>query len=239
MSYAMTHLIIADRTAKKQNIKNRNLFLLAGISPDAVHNRDDFSFRLKADAHDMQPDEKWGEIYTDESMLKWYGRVNEFYKSKLALVTNDREKDYLLGYIQHIMVDIYNCKLLYAPQLLKYDFKVELMREEYRRECILQDNYLYQNYESSKEIADLLIETSKREEEVQAILNRLELDTFISAKNLIDNVNYHTSGYRKAEKASLDNLEMVSVESSHMFLDTVEAQTNRIVFSGKEEPLFE
>jgi len=237
MSYAMTHLIIADKTAEKFNITNKEIYLLAGISPDAVHNREDFSFRLKADAHDMQPDENWGEIYTDESMLKWYERVKLFYKSKLKLVSNDKEKDFLLGYTQHILVDIFNCKLLYAPQLIKYDFKVELMREEYRRECILQDNYLYQNYDRSETIAEILKDTSKQEE-IQTIIDKLELNSFISLKNLMDNVEYHTSGYAKAEKASLDNLEMVTVEGTRNFLDTVERETCRILFSDKEEELF-
>lgn len=58
MSYAMTHLIIANEFAKQKSIIDKNIFLLASIAPDAVHARMDFSKQIKANAHFLQPEEK-------------------------------------------------------------------------------------------------------------------------------------------------------------------------------------
>ena len=69
--------------------------------------------------------------------------VAAFFADKMKLVTNEKEITFLKGYTLHILTDIFNCQLLYAPNLIRYDFKVDEMRDEYRRECILQDNFLY------------------------------------------------------------------------------------------------
>lgn len=230
MSYAMTHLIIANEFDKIRNVKYKDLFLLASVSPDAVHAKKDFTFKIKADSHYLQPEENWGEIYTEEAMVKWYDRLRDFYNAKHRLVENEDDEIFLQGYTLHILTDIFNCKLLYARNLIRYDFRVEMMREEYRRECILQDNYLYQNYVESSDIMDSLINASENSLSDKMITN-LQLDNFISSKNIKDNVSFLISEFRKAPTASIDNLEMLSKESTDEFLNVVLNEADRLLYT--------
>lgn len=229
MSYAMTHLIIANEFADEMKIENKEIFLAATISPDAVHARLDFSPKLKADAHYLQPEEKWGHVYTEESMIIWYDRLRDFYNMKSKLVKNELERDFLLGYTLHILVDIFNCKLLYSPNLIKYDFDVDAMRAEYRRQCILQDNYLYQNYPDSPKLMKAITEGSQAV--TDRMLSELMLSEYISAKNVCDNVNYAVKNFSNAPMANLTGLSMVSVEASEYYLATVKNEAERMLYS--------
>lgn len=229
MSYAMTHLIIADTFSEKRTVHNKELFMLGSLSPDAVHSRPDFTFRMKADSHNMQPDEKWGQIYKQEAMNIWYGRLADFYKSHLEYAKNENEVSFLQGYVNHMLVDIFNCKLLYAPNLIKYDFQVELMRDDYRKECIEQDNYLYQNYERSSVIMDMLNKAAMGSG-VDEILSDLKLDCFISAENIRGSIDFNLGGYRKAKPAGFEGLKMVSEQGSKDYLETVSAETLRMLY---------
>lgn len=229
MSYAMTHLIIAERFASHFQIQNKEIFLAASIAPDAVHQRADFTFEKKAQAHDLMPDERWGQIYTEKSMIAWYERLIRFYQTRKEYATNENELDFLKGYTLHILVDIFNCKLLYGRNLIRYEFKVDEMRDEYRRECILQDNYLYQNWEKTKEVFEA-VEIGTNQLITDEMLSHLKLSEHITVQNMKDNWGYQCDGYQKAEPASLEGLEMVSVENSNEFLDIVSSESIRMLF---------
>lgn len=230
MSYAMTHLIIANEFAKIRNITNKELFFLACVAPDAVHAIKDFSLQMKANSHTLQPEEKWGQIYTDEAMLKWYHRLRDFYFDKQKKIKSEDDAIFLQGYALHILTDIFNCKLLYAKNLIKYNFKVDLMREEYRRECILQDNYLYQNYSAKDDIMKYLKSACVHHRVSDEILMNLELNKYLSSQNIIDNVSFLMDELKKAPTASIDHLEMLSKESTDEFLKFVLAETDRLLY---------
>lgn len=233
MSYTMTHLIIADKIADRLHISHKDLFLLANMSPDAVHCRKDFSMVLKARAHFLKPDDKWGRIYSEESMTLWYDLLREFYKDRIKKVQNELQEVFLKGYTLHILVDIFNCKLLYAKNLLRYDFKVEDMRDEYRRECTLQDIYLCQNYERTEKIVEQVARAldEKLDEETLEILG---LDVFINRQNIADSIVYFKSLYEGKAPVSLEGLEMLSAESTECFLNRVAEETAKRLYDFPE-----
>lgn len=229
MSYAMTHLIIANEIANRLNITNKDIFMLANIAPDTVHSRADFTTRLKANAHFLQPNENWGEIYKEESMVIWYDRLRDIYSDKLKLVNNEKELAFLQGYTLHMLVDVFNCKLLYAKNLIAYNFDVEAMRGEYRRQCIIQDNYLYQNCQDNQAIMEALrraLESDISDE----MLVHLGYSQFISVENIRDNIDFIMKGFREAKAADMEGLSMVSVEASKEFLKKVTDEAERILY---------
>ena len=227
MSYAMTHLKIADGFVRAKAIDASEYFMLGSISPDAVHSRSDFSFELKARAHDMQPEEKWGQVYKEAAMNIWYDRIRVFYKDHFDRISRDsdpRALAFLQGYTHHMLVDVFNCKLLYAPNLIRYDFEVDRMRDRYRADCIIQDNYIYQNWESSEQVWNSLKETANRPE-IDEILAKVGLDHFICADDIKKSIDFNLGGYLKVDKADLKGLEMVSEEGTKRFVEVVTAET--------------
>lgn len=229
MSYAMTHLIIANEFAKHKSIKNKDLFLLASIAPDAVHARENFILEMKAASHYMQEGERWGEMYEEEAMIIWYRRLEKIYKEKLKLAKTDEDVAFLQGYVVHMLTDVFNCALLYAPFLIKNDFKVESFRVEYRNECVVQDAWLYQNYQESDEIMKSL-EIAMERDLSEDILKNLELDMHMTVKNIIDNTHFQARLFAEGKKASLDGLKMTTRELTEFFIKRVLSECERMLF---------
>ena len=237
MSYAMTHLIIADNFANIRKIEEKGVFLLASIAPDAVHTRADFTKKMKASAHFLQPEYGWGEEYEEEPMKVWYGRIRDFYKQRIGLAANDMEAAFLQGYTIHILTDIFNCQLLYAPNFISYGLNLDTFRAEYRRECIAQDNFLYQNHPDRNEIEEAMSAAVAQGME-QEVLDRFGIED-VTAQNVLDNARYQLNLYRaecdavaRGEKkmASFDGLKMVSEKNSAFFLSHVAAECDRLLF---------
>lgn len=229
MSYTMTHIIIAKRFAAVREIADEDLFLLGSIAPDAVHSRPDFRFELKSDSHRLEPRDMWGKIYTEEHMTHWYDLLKAFYEEEIALAQTPEEISFLQGYVLHCLVDIFNCKLLYGKNLIRYEFKVDAMREKYREECLKQDCYLYHNWSESRTVIERICSAGQREN-LPRVLDKLNLAQYVSAQNIKDCVSYYANNYKSAPQESLDNLEMVSVESTEEFLDEVLEEALRILY---------
>ena len=234
MSYAMTHLIIADMFAKNVPVACKDLFLLGSIAPDSVHSRADFTKRLKARCHFLQEDESWGEVYEEAPMTKWYGMLKAFYTEKSRLVSEPETEAFLKGYTLHIQTDIFNCSKFYAPSWMKFGLdKVDEFRKVYRNECILQDNWLYQTNPKSAGITQALSRAVDAFD-LSAILARLGLDKFMSTDNIRGVVAYNIKNYEQASSVSLEGLNFVSERASHHFICEVEAECESLLFDFPE-----
>ena len=234
MSYAMTHLIIADMFSENVPAACKDLFLLASIAPDSVHSRADFTKKLKARCHFLQEEENWGEVYEEAPMIKWYGMLKAFYTEKSRLVSEPETEAFLKGYTLHILTDIFNCCKFYAPSWMKFGLdKVDDFRKVYRDECILQDNWLYQTNPKSAEITQA-VSRAVNAFDLSAILAHLGLDKFMSAENLHEIVAYNLNNYEKASPVSLEGLNFVSEQASHRFISEVEAECESLLFDFPE-----
>lgn len=238
MSYLMTHLIIANEFAKTRNIENKDLFILASSAPDAVHSRKDFTFERKKQSHHYPEAVEWGHMHTREEMESWYVKLPDWYEEHCKLAKNQKEKDFLAGYLLHILTDIFNCKLLYGKELLRHHMDVDGMRPEYRRQCIFQDEYLYQDYEEAKEIFENLRKTVQ-EEAIDEILMDLQFSDLISAENIADSIAHNEEKYVVAEPVNWEDIygcedPMISQEGTWKFIRTVLEEADRILFSFPE-----
>ena len=229
MAYAMTHLIIANEFAKFYQIENKDLFLLASIAPDAVHARSDFELPMKAKCHFMQEGQRWGEMYEEVPMQIWYDRLHKIYEERLKLAQNDKDVIFWKGYLVHLLADVFNCQLMYAPDLIKHGLDVSKFRVKYREECIRQDAFLFQVYPESKEILASL-ERAMRDEMSEDILEHLQLQDFFSLKNLCDNTNFQVRMFSEYEPVTLEGQEMITLERTEYFLRHVLEESKRLLY---------
>lgn len=246
MPYTMTHLLIAEKFAGScaesgaAEIADRGLFLLGSIAPDAVHSRADFTKRIKARSHVMQEDAVWGEIYEEAPLVKWYGRLRDFYARESRLADGDAAAmSFLMGYVTHILPDISGCSLFYVPNWIRFGLDdVEGYRAQYRTECILQDNWLYRESGRGEELMRAVARAAEHPR-LGEILERLELDRHITAENIRGSVRYTLDGYAvlggdaevTAAPAALEGLRFVTEENTLGFIDTVAEQCVRMLYA--------
>lgn len=238
MSYLMTHFIIANEFAKRRKVHNTNLFILGSLSPDSVHARADFAYEMKSASHLHPKDIPWGNVHTREAMDSWYGDVGQWYKEKMELVQNQEEKDYLDGYFLHILVDLFNCKLLYGKNLLRYSCNAEVMRPIYRQQCIFQDNYLFQDYENAQPMLEELKKLAT-EDRVDQILKDLDLADIFSKENVADSIDHNLTGYMAAAPVDWAEIEqsadpMISEQSTWDYVNIVTAEAERLLYTFPE-----
>ena len=115
MAFTMTHLIISENISKifTSHIKDLPQFYLGSIAPDAAHQRANYNSEYKKASHLITGDEQWGFITkTDE----WKNNVTAF----LIKNRNSENLDFILGYVTHVLGDIYNTIHMWNPFKLKY-----------------------------------------------------------------------------------------------------------------------
>lgn len=229
MSWTMTHLIVANEYLKKHPVVDPELFLLASISPDGVHGRPDFDKEMKARTHYMQDGVKWGEIYTEKEMNDWYESLGRFYKARRALCEKESDMIYLQGYTLHILVDIFNCSVLYAPEFIKYGLNVEKFRADYARENEIWDRYLYRTYPEAEELLQKLSAVISREF-AEDPLARLDENALVRLEHLKAHTLSSLDRYAKAAPAVTEGLTMIDDVRSEEFLQIILKEGERLLF---------
>ena len=230
MSYAMTHLLIADRYLDNNPVENRELFMLGSIAPDAVHSRPDFTKRIKARSHCLQEEENWGEIYTEEPLIKWYEMLRNFWRETSSLATDSDSMSFLKGYTLHILTDIYNNARFYGPCRIKFGLdSVDDFREAYRAECILQDNWIWNGNPKLKDIAHTLSDTTEKYD-LAGLLSKLNIDKHFSADDLKGSIAHLLKKQTKYVSVSLEGLSMVSESGTEHFISDVESECEKMLF---------
>ncbi len=251
MSYAMTHFIINDIFSRNRIHEARDYALLAAVAPDAVHMNPGFTKRLKAHSHFMQDSQNWGEIYEQEEINIWYGRVRDAYRARWDKLQqklspcNERgetlgadkleakELAFLQGYFVHVLTDLFNASDLYSGYFIKNGFQLDAFYPRYREECVQQDFYLYQNYEHIAEV-EAAVARAAQDPDLDQMLTDLDLAQYFSADHLRSTVEYQFGKFGKAAPASLDGLKMATPAATDHFLNHVESECERMLFTFPE-----
>lgn len=242
MSYSMTHLIIAKEYLRNNPVENPGLFLLANISPDCVHARNNFDKAMKERSHYLQKGTEWGTIFEEEPMKIWYDSLRSFYfeHSNRIKISGDRFStacsDFLDGYAMHILVDIFNCRLLYAPVRKKYGSDLEIFRKEYRNQCLIWDYHLYRSYYGTDDIfAEIKNGLADLPDSLDHILEENGLNTVINAEDVKNNLAYNIDMYGKNMQEKLkDGAYMITEETSDYFISHVGEQCERLLYDFPE-----
>ena len=235
MSYTMTHLIIADQYRKQHKMPKQlaDLFLLGTVCPDSIHGNRNFQPVMKERSHSFPEELPWGNIYKEEQMDKWYENIKEFYISKEMLVGSEMEEIFLKGYMMHLVVDIFNCAYFYSPNLVQYGLNVAEFRRAYREECLIQDNYLYQRYEETKELFDDLkdgITTLKN----TSILENLGLTEEINVDAICKHIEESKREYDSYGEIGAVDAKMITKEDTEYFIKRLGELCEELLFDFPE-----
>lgn len=241
MSYTMTHLVIANQYMQMRNFapQEAGLFLIATVSPDSVHKEKNYNPHKKERSHFQPEGVAWGTIYEEAVMDRWYLEIKKFYLSRYSPQLTPMDIAFLQGYTVHLLVDIFNCKMVYAPNLIQYGLDVKKFRMEYRAQCLKYDHFLYQKYTQSETIfhnmkaaADLL--------ESYPVLEHLGLREAISHDAIRRMVLDTEKAYKMEGISSLENAYMITEESGEAFIRETERQCEELLFDfPQKEHLFE
>ena len=135
MAYLMVHLTMGYKLLDQcHGIKDKGAFLLGTVSPDAIMFRPGCRRSDKSLTHFCVGDEGWG-FYTNYEDLQNSLFVN------IEKFTGMVDKDFLFGYMAHVMTDIEHNRRFWTPTRLTGDddYINAYFRDGYEIDSILQD----------------------------------------------------------------------------------------------------
>lgn len=236
MSYAMTHLLIAGNYIEKHSFdpEEQALFLIASVSPDSVHARQDYDPHMKERSHFLPEGIAWGTVYQEEPMNRMYAAAAEFYRSRCRMGGPSEDLDkmalaFLKGYTMHLLVDIFNCKLVYAPNLIRFGPDLQRFRIDYRKQCMNFDNYLYWKFDRREELFRAMergLELLKR----NPILEELDLAERINVEEIGKVFRDTEKMYKESYPVTLEDMYMITEDSSKRFIDEAGHQCGELLF---------
>jgi hypothetical protein len=164
LSYLMVHLTIGYKLLEiYPDIEDKGAFLLGTISPDAIMFRSGCERSDKSMTHFCTGDEGWG-FYTnyDEWTENLIENIHNFYGSV--------NKNFLFGYMSHIITDIENTRCFWTPARLSND-----------------DTYKRTYLRDSTEIDSILLNTSINIDELWSILENSNKHCLTDLYSIEDN----------------------------------------------------
>ena len=155
MPYTMIHIRVAEKVIGYLDAPvDYSTYILGTIAPDAVHASKDYTVALKEASHAFCDGLKWGKVADPADLLKWQASIKDFYSENRGKC----DRDFLLGYTVHLLVDVYACERIYAPFYLESkdlpDFDERMA--QFKKESYDINYMLYKEYEKEKNLHDVL-----------------------------------------------------------------------------------
>jgi len=154
----MIHLSVAKEINDKINIaKDLPQFFLGSLAPDSVHFRENYQSAMKMKSHYHPGKKPWG-VNENEDVDEWLNYV----LTEISPGGNHFYDDFYMGFIIHILTDIYNTRnqaIPYIKWLLTQKNKKNIQiegRRLYYTQCIENNLALYKTLPWKNEIWALL-----------------------------------------------------------------------------------
>ena len=174
MAFTMSHLIIGDRIGKalSEHIGRMPQFLLGGIAPDAAHYKENSPADAKKLTHLCVGPEHWDKITNCDA---WEDNALLFLHTHfLQAHEDDPHRDFILGYVAHVLSDIVNNRVMWLPFLEQHPDAAE-------------KGYVRQYIQESNAIDTVLALTYARQDAVWACLDRavsVDLEGLLTADEI-------------------------------------------------------
>lgn len=153
MAYTMTHILIAEQVQKRlSEIEDGATYLLGTIAPDAVHANPGYHPGLKETSHLLPPDVRWGRVEKEEQVEAWIDRIDRFYEENKTKY----DRDFLLGYVVHLLVDVYSVLYFYIPYVKEFREDYENGGMQFRQEAFGTNYEQYLTYSKEKDLQQVL-----------------------------------------------------------------------------------
>lgn len=213
MPFQMTHLWMAKKMLNSNILKPHD-FLLGSIAPDSVHLRPNYSRVMKDISHLYVGDE------TTTNITEWTINVMKF-------LYNNKESDkidFIRGYCSHILTDIRNTILIYAP------FRAEFcsgfnktITGDYLKECADIDYELYLTCEEKDTIWEMLKQSKG-----------IDIDSLVKAVD-IDKMKSHIMyvQYQNREPRALYPYKYITFERMTNFIECETEWIEKQIFDVK------
>lgn len=156
MAYTMTHILVAEKVLEyiKTHV-DYPTFIVGAIAPDAVHACPNYTRAMKEKSHLFAEGAVWGKITGKDEFNDWLESIKTFYVHNY-----DRyDRDFFLGYIVHVLTDVYSCKQIYAPFYNSLsEENLDYKMEQFKDESYGVNYYLYCEYLKEKNLLHILQE---------------------------------------------------------------------------------
>lgn len=153
MPEILIHLRVGYEVNKKYKAKNEEQYYLGCILPDAVNA---YGFASK--------EKRWNSHKRDKDLNKWENNIIEFYKENIEKYP----KDYLKGYLVHVLTDVIADKFYY----------------KYLKEKISKDKYIKDIYGFYKNELQLYEHSQIKEQWFLETINTLKKAEIIPIENI-------------------------------------------------------
>lgn len=251
MSYMMIHLGVAGKYVKQHPDKYSEsvlpYFYAGSVAPDCVHVRDNYEPSMKEKSHLLPTDVRWGTVHTVSEMERLYRNIRlvdkanrEGFHRKLQLAEYTKLEDKALafyeGYILHMLTDIFNIQKVYAPVFNAAGLEVWEFMKGYRQQCIIQDNWTYNNLPESKQIWEKLMKLESEEDNLWKVIEALGFDKVITGDEVLTQIRFFDKEYRNAPFVDISECRIHTAKSTFDFMDYVAEKSNEVLFEFPDIP---
>lgn len=154
MAYTMTHILIAEKVLEDIKMPvDYSTYIMGAIAPDAVHASPNYTRIMKEKSHLFAEGAIWGKVTKESEFHDWLESIRTFYVSNC----DKYNRDFLLGYIVHILTDVCSCRQIFVPfyhstSKESFDYKME----QFKAESYCVNYYLYCEYSKEKNLLHIL-----------------------------------------------------------------------------------
>lgn len=153
MAYTMTHILAAEKALKYfPEVSDSSTYILGAIAPDAVHADPNYTVGLKEKSHLFTPGLRWGEISDWEKAGLWLENIKRYFIDN----RNRYNFNFLLGYIVHLITDVYSSMYFYTPFLRSIKDDYEQAIEQFKIESYGVNFYLFSLYSEKNDLRKIL-----------------------------------------------------------------------------------
>lgn len=140
MAYTMVHVLIAEEVQRRFERKvDYATYILGAIAPDAVHSIPNFVVEFKERSHLFAEGLKWGQVGSESEVKPWLDNIQKYYLKN----RNKYNVDFLLGYIVHLLADVYCSVHFYGPFMNSISGNLEAQKMQYKKENYNVNYYLF------------------------------------------------------------------------------------------------
>lgn len=153
MAYTMIHIMVAEEVLGLfPKIEDYNTYILGTIAPDAVHSILNYEMGMKERSHIFAKGLHWGEICSYADANLWLDSIKKFYYQNIDIYN----RDFLIGYVVHLIVDVYSSICFYTPFIDSINKNDNKIIDQYKRESFNVNYYLYILYSKNRELHSVL-----------------------------------------------------------------------------------
>jgi len=204
--------------SKINRIENAADFYLGSIAPDFIHIRENYNSKMKKLSHLYVGEQAWGRITNNEA---WTEQVFDFLDKEM----NTENRDFLYGYVVHILTDIQNNKKIWIPFYSKNkDLLQQGVASQYHSESANIDLEQFHTLEDRCFIWEQLARAKACD--VGQVITACEIE---SMKEV-----FLSERYQNRVRGDITKNEYVTLTRTEQFIETTSERIREMLYSDED-----